>query len=486
MRLVGLLSLMLLGAGPGRARAVPGEGSPAAGRPSAVTTTITGVVFDSLEMRGLAGATVQIADVKGQGWSHTMSADSLGRFAFADVPAGTYLLGFFHPKLDSLGLATQVMRVDVRTDQPIEARLAVPSAGTIVHSLCGTKAVSDSTGLLLGYIRDAGNSMPRAHGTLAVRWSEIIIERGVIRREVPSVEASTSATGLFAVCGVPLATPIVLQAASASDSSGAFEVTIPASGFLHRDVFVAPFARTKVVVSDSAPPVEMLRGTARLRGRVVGAAGRPVAGARVMVWGTGVEATSDENGQFALGSLPGGTHTLEVRAVGFTPVQRPVDIVQGTPGATEVELATLGITLDTVRVVAQRLYSSRREADFERRMKSGLGHIVDEAEIEKRRPSVITDLLRTIPGVTVLPGARSSEDVFMRGGPGLGSGMCRPDVLVDGVRTATDEMFPLNSLVPTMDIRAVEVYAHAALVPPEFATLNGCGVIAIWTGPRRK
>ncbi len=48
--------------------------------------------------------------------------------------------------------------------------------------------------------------------------------------------------------------------------------------------------------------------------------------------------------------LPGGTHTLEARAVGFMPARTPVDIVQGTPGATEVELTNFGITLDTVRV----------------------------------------------------------------------------------------------------------------------------------------
>jgi hypothetical protein len=87
----------------------------------------------------------------------------------------------------------------------------------------------------------------------------------------------------------------------------------------------------------------------------------------------------------------------------------------------------------------------------------------------------------------VLPGQHSAEDVFMRGGQAiLGSGLCRPDVLVDGVRVANDAGFPFNSLVQTSEIRAVEVYAHASLVPAELASLSGCGVIAIWTGARRK
>jgi hypothetical protein len=206
-----------------------------------------------------------------------------------------------------------------------------------------------------------------------------------------------------------------------------------------------------------------------------------------MLWGTGMEATSDADGAFSLANLPGGTHTLEARAVGFNPAETPVDIVQGAPGGTEVELTNFGITLDTVRVRGQRLYSSQREREFERRLRTGVGHVIDETEIEKRKPMVLTDLLRTVPGVMVLPGKRSSEDVFMRGGQAiLGSGLCRPDFMVDGVRVSNDEMFPINSIVSTGEIRAVEVYAHSALVPADLASTSGCGVIVVWTGARRK
>lgn len=450
-------------------------------------TTISGVVFDSLAMRGLAGATVQVASAGAGAWVRTTTTDSAGRFEVADVPAGTYLLGYFHPKLDSLALTPQTLRVDVRTEQPVQVRLAIPSARTIARAVCGAKATNDSTGLLMGFLRGAENSMPRANGTVTVRWAEIYIEKNSIRRVIPTADASSGSTGLFAVCGLPISTPIVLQAASAADSSGAFEVTIPPSGLLHRDVFVAPITRTKVAVADSAPAVEMLRGSGRVRGRVVAVTGRPIPGARVMVWGTGLESTTDAEGNFALANLPGGTHTLEVRAVGFSPVQTPVDVIEGVAGSTDVQLANLAITLDTVRVTAQRVYASPRQADFERRLKTGLGHVIDEKEIEKRRPMVLTDLLRSIPGVQILPGKRSNEDIFMRGGLGiLGSGLCRPDIRVDGVLVANDELFPVNSIVTVDQIRAVEVYAHASMLPTEFQSLSGCGVIAIWTGARRK
>ena len=455
--------------------------------PRAANTTITGVVFDSITMRGLESATVQIADGAGGSYAQSTETDASGNFRFADVPKGTYLLGYFHPKLDSLALRSQTLRVDVRTDEPVVARLVVPSVATIVRAVCGAKTLKDSTGLLLGYVKGADNSMPRSNGTVNVRWAELAIDRGV-RRVIPSVDASTGTTGQFAVCGVPTGVPLMLQASNGADSSGTFELTIPSSGLVYRDVYVAPVTRT-AIATDSGPAVQVMRGTGRLRGNVVGSNARPIPGARVSIWGTGIEAASDAEGRFSLQALPAGTHTLEVRAVGFTPTSQPVDIVQGAPGATEVELANLAIALDTVRVVAQRqrVFTNARDAAFERRLKYSTGHVIDEAEIEKRRPIVLTDLLRQVPGVLIVPGKRSGYDVFMRGGQAiLGSGYCRPDIWIDGSRITNDELFPFDMMVQVNDVRAVEVYAHQGTVPPDLASTSGCGVIGVWTGARRK
>ena len=87
------------------------------------------------------------------------------------------------------------------------------------------------------------------------------------------------------------------------------------------------------MTSDSAPPVALLRGSGRVRGHVTGATGRPISGAHVTVWGTGIEMVTHEDGAFTLGNLPGGTHTLEARAVGFAPARQPMDIVAGSQGA---------------------------------------------------------------------------------------------------------------------------------------------------------
>jgi hypothetical protein len=340
----------------------------------------------------------------------------------------------------------------------------------------------------MGYLRSAETALPRSGGSLNIRWAEVIIEKNSIRRVTPTVDVATSSTGSFAVCGLPTGTPLLVQGTSASDSSGAFEMTIPETGYLYRDVFIAPVERTKVALADSSPAIEVWRGTGRLRGRIVAATGRPIEGARVTVWGTGIETLANSDGQFSLTDLPHGTHTLEARAVGFAPAQRAVDIVPGAGEAAAVELANLAIALDTVRVTAQRVYTARWEDDFQRRMKyrSGTGHLIDETEIEKRNPLELTDILRAVPGVQVLPTSRGSAP-FMRGGMAiLGSGLCRPEVWIDGARVTNDPTFRFNSLVQASEVRAVEVYPHAALVPAEFMTLSGCGSIVVWTGMRRR
>jgi hypothetical protein len=93
--------------------------------------------------------------------------------------------------------------------------------------VCGASFVTEGSGLLLGYVRGVTNAMPRAEAKVSVKWAEIVIDNGSIRRVISSVDATTNGTGQYALCGIPLGTAVLLQAAVAGDSSGQFEVTVP-------------------------------------------------------------------------------------------------------------------------------------------------------------------------------------------------------------------------------------------------------------------
>src|SRR5678816_1326641 len=88
-------------------------------------------------------------------FGRTASSDSLGRFAFTDVPDGRYTLGFFHPMLDSLGVEAPLKGVSVAGQRSVETELAIPSPARLHSAICGKPAKGDSSALIVGVVRDA-------------------------------------------------------------------------------------------------------------------------------------------------------------------------------------------------------------------------------------------------------------------------------------------------------------------------------------------
>ena len=448
-------------------------------RAQSTTTVVSGVAYDSLAFRGLGDATVQLMTLGATSTVRTAKTDASGNFEFQDVPFGSYLVGFFHSKLDSLGLTGETARVDIRVARPVTVQLSIPAARTIARRVCGKDFPTEDVGLLVGHVRGANDSRVRGGAKLDVRWADIVFERGAVRREISMANATASDVGLFAICGLPLNVPVLLRVSAGADSSGQFELTLPRS-FTNRDVYVAPVRRERVAAADSMPDAELLRGNGRLRGKVIGENKRTVADARVTVWGTGYETVTTADGEFSLANLPVGTHTLEVRAIGFMPTQIPVDVLEENARA-DIELAAIAITLDTVRVTAQRAFVSHRMLEIERRQRSGMGQVLLAADIDKRNPFRVSDILRTMRGVRTIPGRFSSEIVVMRGK--LGSGHCMPQFIIDNARVQVDQDFPIDAFVQVNDIVAVEVYSM--IVPADFVSSNNCGVVAITTGRTR-
>lgn len=449
---------------------------------------VSGVVFDSVAMRAVTGAVVQLIPTASVGTGHTRRSDAAGAFRFDSVAFGEYLLGFHHQALDSLGLTTPLMHVVVRTAGEIRAMLAVPSPRTLVQRVCSTDVTRDSTGLLVGYVRHTTDHGLPSLGLARVEWTELTVGPEGIRTSRPQLDAPASVEGGFAACGVPLGGSVLVRGFAKMDSSGFVELEIPRSGLVRRDILVGTARMVDLAVADDSASdsvrvtTRVARGDGVLRGTVRRSNGSPLEGARLLVWGTGIEVVSGAGGQFSMPDLPTGTHTLEVRALGFLPVRRPVDILADTPGSTEVTMESLAAVLDTIKVTArQRIWLSPQMAEFEARKRSGFGHFLDPEAIEKRDPIFVSDLFRMTPGLVVTPGQAFGSRVLMRG-TGFAR-YCAPAVFLDGMKVWSEG--DLDQLVSANDVRAVEVYTRASNVPPQFNTMDGCGSIVIWTGRRQ-
>jgi hypothetical protein len=450
--------------------------------------TVSGTVFDSTARVMLDGAVVQLfrADDPAAPAAHTARTDSTGRFAIEGVHAGRYLAGFLHPLLDSLDVELPPHPLDVAAGATIvRLPLAVPSAATIALSLCGSNARSDTTGTVFGRLYDAETLRPAPDGAVFVLWTEFTIGATGARPRTPEVRGATGHGGRFVFCNVPGDGVIALRGARGADTTGTIELQLPARGAARRDLFVGGAVSItlldSVTLGDSTKVVRshvIRRGAGELSGTVHNKKGQPIAGARLRVGDSGMEAATDAEGRFRLTGAPGGTQRVEVRALGYYPEAQTVDLVAGRPAAVRLTMATLRSVLDTVRVSASRVYSTDPHGFEGRRRMGGRGYFFDQKDVERLRPLEITEFLRRVPGVTLSAG-EFDQSVFMR--DFYGDGYCVPTVFVDGQRIEQLTRRDIDLWVRPEELAGMEIYTRAEQAPPQFTTLQGCGALVLWT-----
>jgi hypothetical protein len=448
--------------------------TPAAAQQPARGATISGVVTDSLAGKPLAEAAVQLIGQNTQTpFSRTAMSDSLGRFAFADVPEGQYAIGFLHPALDALGLEPIVRSVSVAGGQDVRTELAIPSAARLKAAFCGAQG----GGVIIGFVRAASGGAPVEGAAVTGEWLELAIGNRRISQQTARREVKTGANGGYLLCDVPSAGTVLLTVRRGAENTDRIETEIPERGFLRRDLFLGEgdaLARRDTARADSVPP-RPRTGPGRLTGTVLAAdGGRPLGGAQVSVVG-GQPTRADPSGAWTLTGAPAGTRVIEVRAPGYYAVRRAVDIADEAQPVS-VTLSKLSVMLDTIRAIARPRARLAMSGFQERRRTSALGRFYTEWDIEKRRILDTSQLFDYIPGLRRERGADGEDVISMRGA----FGRCPPAVYLDGHRMENLTTRDVDMIVSPDEIAAVEVYTD--VVPPQFQLgLSGCGSVVIWT-----
>lgn len=457
--------------------------------------SLSGVVFDSVAGRPLAAATIQITGASGAVTGRRASAvtDTAGHYVVSGLPAGRYVAGFFHDALDTLGLVGEPRAVTI-TDTAAILDLATPSPRTIISTICGAKSVTDSLGLLIGHVNRTGTSRPVAGATVTVEWGETIIEKGSVRQRNMAVDATTQGPGWFAMCDVPGDVELTVSAWAGADSSGFVNFEVPRTGVRHVTFYVGGAHRVRSAAVDTISPVDttlrvlqpemVWRGAASLTGIVRDERGQGVDGARVLIRGTNIFATSSDRGYFALDSLPGGTQQLEIRALGYLPTTSIVHLAAEQPAQAEVFIGDKLVTLETVKVTATLVFS-RNLAKFQTNRERNLGGVfVGPREIDRFRGMRFSNLVQAIPGVrlsyrdgfSILMDYKGTDD-------GQSMGLCVPQFYIDGQRSQYSAS-EIEGLYRAEEIAGLEVYVRENQRPIEFQDSNSrCGAIAIWTRP---
>ena len=460
VRLLFILSLLIRVAGAQQPAATPvGRGS------------VSGIVFDSVARAPLALATVQLVPNENATRPRSVTSDSTGRYAIGALADGHYLIGFFHPMLDSLGLEPPVREVFVRGGAAQRVDLSIPSPTRIRAAVCGAAAPNDSGAIVIGFARHASDGSPAPHVRVTGEWNEISFTSSGMTRSTPRLVSVSLDNGWFAMCGVPRGGTMVLTASRGDDSSGVVEIQVAANGFARQDLYIAS---APIVASDSSAPARrgVRRGDVRLHGTVRrAAAGEPVAGAQVALV-EGPYTTTDAQGEWTLVDAPPGTRMLEVRAVGMYPERIAVNVVAGAPPI-HVLMNTLRAVLDTITVRAGRLADLR---SLEGRRRAGVGRFIEARALELHPGKQLSEILLRQTGVHELRGVDGSSRLALRG-----TEDCPADLYVDGQYLFDVTTIDLDHWVQPQRVRGIEIYVPAA-TPPQFQQpLNACGSIIIWT-----
>jgi hypothetical protein len=414
---------------------------------------ITGVVYDSIARKPLAGALVQVVAVEGaRRFSNSTVSDSLGRYRLNNVPNGRFMLGFLHPLLDSLGLEPLLREVAVDAGRPTRSDLAIPSPARMRAAVCGTPNDSSHGGAVIGVVRDSRDRNPVAAAVVTAEWLELSLRLDGMSGRVISQSDTTGENGWFALCNVPSPGTLLLAAGRGAANTDRLEIDLTRDGFVRRELYLGV---VDVVMRGDSIANRVRAGAGRLRGVVVAADNdRLLSGARVSIAdGTWTEANS--RGEWTLSAIPTGTRVLVVRAVGFYPQRVVVDVVDGAP-TVFTELPTMKAVLDTVRVTAAR--DTRETRGFEERRRTGIGRFLTQEDVQRRQPLVTSDLLNSVAGLRVERAADPTEGrrVLMSGSVG---DRCFPAIYIDGQYMSDLGADDIDAFVRPGEIAGIEVYS---------------------------
>jgi hypothetical protein len=452
---------------------------------------VQGTVFDSLTHTPLAGARVAFVPAGALGTTPLATTTAANGAFDMSLASGQWVAAIEHPRFDSLGVDLPARRIDVPHARQFTLALATPSTGTLMRAMCGSQErVGDVA--MVGMVRPVAAASGIDSAEVVVQWVDLTLTHGAFKRSMATRAARTDRNGWYVLCGVPAGAEVMVWAERGSATTGAVVTRIgraPARFDLALDASARADGPSRDQARDSPgvgadaarrPPLRS--GTARYRIVVRSLSGQPVPNARARTLGHGFVLT-DARGSAVLDSLPGGSQTLEVLAVGYVPERRVVEVGgEGAPPDTVV-LAGLESVLDTIRVTA-----GRGANGFDARRLGKAGQFITAADIERENPPSTALLLRARDNVRITYDRRGNAALLT----GVaGDRFCQPMFIVDGfprrlaLVPAARGIPGVNWIVHPDELGGVEIYNNSAEIPPQFKIWEDpksrCGAIVFWT-----
>ncbi len=135
-------------------------------------------------------------------------------------------------------------------------------------------------------------------------------------------------------------------------------------GSLNRPILVAFSAVLAVLLLMFVGPAPIQAQTGRVTGTVRDSlTGQPVGGAEVVLVGANRRAATAEDGTYAVGNVPPGTYTLEVRRVGYAAARRTgLAVAAGRTATLDVRLIEIVSRLQEIVITGVQVSGDLRHA----------------------------------------------------------------------------------------------------------------------------
>lgn len=430
-------------------------------RPDAAGSLLTGVAIDSIWGGYLRGAILSVV-----GTNRHATSDSAGRFRIDGIPAGEHAIKISHPLLDTLAISvTTAPRLFSGTDS-VFVFVGTPSRASIVASKCSATDRAGGPAAVIGTVFDADTEAPSVGAQVMLEWVDHMIRDKTIQSVRQRKVATVREDGAFKICGVPDDLVAGLVAYRQADTTAAVAAN------LRSQLAIVSFHLPPSAQSLGRTPSEEVGAFGRrssqgtVTGRILDGAGKQLSGARVAFDSDGAVTLSSSDGSFQLSGLRVGTRRLDVRFLGYQPVDTTIDISSRMARPLTILLKKSVPVLKAVEITAPA-GAGLQKVGFAERRRLRNGVYLGPKEIARRNSPRLSRLLET----TTVIGRYKCVRYF-----------------VDGQRWSRlsddDPSLGPDNYLSGAELAAVEVYSPNT-APGEFFALdrNGvpCASVVVWT-----
>lgn len=268
-------------------------------------------------------------------------------------------------------------------------------------------------------------------------------------------------------------------------------VTMRMGSFTHMSILSLALVVTPIVAFGSHATLAhaqdvravAVAGTGAVDGVVTNTAGAGVRGVRVRVAGQEQWVTTDRDGSYHIERVPAGSRVVQFLLTNDATLAIPADITSDAVTGIEPVLPEVprgGTLYMPARApVIVRYGPSAALAAFMARARHGSGYYFTRAQMVEHGRARITDIIRSVPGLTLSDGRLSRTTSSLTMAPPC-DGVA---LYIDGVPVANDDgALSLLDARSLTELAGIEVYTRpGAILPVPVHFGRSCAVVLVWS-----